>query len=231
MTPVSVFTIFMVRSTLISMKQCCEYIPGLAFFCHAPGVVRVERAVKNDGCSYFVSFRTMSHGSSSSHSTASSGHGSCSLALLNAENLTCPITDVRNATDFSFVLISAFLIFFMKAGFVMLEYGTCNLGPVGRRLLLRMKVIDTVLGALAFWLIGYSIAFTPKHFDFSHAQFGDLESEEEHLEDAHSAALWEFHFAFAANAATVVTGAVVGRVQLIGYMLGTIAITGIVNAI
>lgn len=166
------------------------------------------------------------HSSGSSHSAAPSGHGSCSLDVLKAEAISCHISDVRNATDFSFVLICAFLIFFMKAGFVMLEYGACNLGPTGRRLLLRMKVIDTVLGALAFWLVGYSIAFTPKDFDFNHLQFADLETGEEHVEQAHSTELWEFHFAFAANAATVVTGAVVGRVQLIGYVLGTIALTG-----
>ena len=145
-------------------------------------------------------------------------------------NLTypCPVNDVRNATDFSFVLICAFLIFFMKGGFVMLEYGACNIGPVGRRLLLRMKVIDTVLGALTFWLVGYSIAFSPNNspFEFNKAQFKDLEMDPHHLEIAKSTELWEFHFAFAANAATVVTGAVVGRVQLLGYVVGTIALTG-----
>ena len=76
---------------------------------------------------------------------------------------------------------------------------------VWRLLLLRMKVVDTVLGALAFWLVGYSVGFTPTDFEFVRAQFEDLETDERHLDAAHSAALWEFHFAFAANAATIVT--------------------------
>lgn len=165
-----------------------------------------------------------------SHPAATNSSGACLPSSLALENISCPITDIRNATDFAFVLICAFLIFFMKAGFIMLEYGACNLGPVGQRLLLRMKVVDTVLGALTFWLVGYSIAFEPKDFSFNSAQFKDLESDSHHIEEAHAAALWEFHFAFAANAATVVTGAVVGRVQLVGYFVGTIVITGRCNS-
>ena len=102
----------------------------------------------------------------------------------------------------------------MQAGFVMLETGGCGLNAMGMNHLIRMKIADTCISVLAFWLLGYRFQYGEGNeyigwYWGSAAKVGNPKKQ------------WMFNFAFAANAATIVTGAVVGRTKLSGYLIGS----------
>jgi len=120
----------------------------------------------------------------------------------------------------------------MKAGFIMLEASYCRLKDV----LLRLKILDMLIGGMGFWLFGYTFLIagdgSPLNkfvggWSFVKEQFSKSDSADVFTNEAY----WQLHFAFAGNAATIVTGAVLGRVQMPGYLIGTLVITSLVHPI
>src|SRR6476660_9240342 len=68
-----------------------------------------------------------------------------------------PITDVVNATNTAWVLVTAFLVFFMQAGFMMLEAGFARTREVVN--VLQECIVDTCLCGLLFWAFGFAFMF------------------------------------------------------------------------
>jgi Amt family ammonium transporter len=74
-----------------------------------------------------------------------------------AEEDVLSIADVKQGLDTVWVLIAAFLVFFMQAGFGMVEAGfiraknTCNI--------LTKNFLDFCMASLGFFLIGYALMF------------------------------------------------------------------------
>ncbi|MHC4759490.1 MAG: ammonium transporter, partial [Planctomycetota bacterium] len=79
----------------------------------------------------------------------------CSNAFAADESLS--IEDVKQGLDTVWVLLGAFLVFFMQAGFGMVEAGfiraknTCNI--------LTKNFLDFCMASLGFFLIGYGLMF------------------------------------------------------------------------
>ena len=67
------------------------------------------------------------------------------------------IDQVVSATNTSWVLVTAFLVFFMQAGFMMLEAGFARTREVVNVLL--ECIVDTCLCALLFWAFGFAFMF------------------------------------------------------------------------
>src|SRR6188472_2919911 len=67
------------------------------------------------------------------------------------------INDVVNATNTAWTLIAAFLVFFMQAGFMMLEAGFARTREVVN--VLQECIVDTCLCALLFWAFGFAFMF------------------------------------------------------------------------
>ena len=67
------------------------------------------------------------------------------------------ITDTVNGMNTAWVLVAAFLVFFMQAGFMMLEAGFARTREVVNILL--ECIVDTCLCGLLFWAFGFAFMF------------------------------------------------------------------------
>lgn len=147
-----------------------------------------------------------------------------------------------------FMFIFAVLVLFMQAGFAMLEVGL-NSAKNTINILFK-NVMDVSVGVLLYLLIGWGIMYSGSdnpYFDYAgpwvardaQAVNGDNLSEgwkavpndSDGAPYASSASDFLFQVAFAATAATIVSGAVAGRMQFIGYLIYSAILTGIIYPI
>lgn len=117
------------------------------------------------------------------------------------------------------MLLSGILVFFMQAGFTLVESGmTSSKNAVN----IAMKnLLDICVGSLTYWLVGYSLMYG----DTSNGWFfwGGLFQGE-------GADLF-FQTMFAATAATIVSGAIAGRTKFETYAIFTLVMTAIIYPI
>ncbi|MCK5858451.1 MAG: ammonium transporter, partial [Abyssibacter sp.] len=128
---------------------------------------------------------------------------------------------LENPADLIWVCVSAALVFFMQAGFALLEGGfvrTKNTVNV-----IMKNYADLCVGVLAFWALGFGLMFGDNPsgwFGTSHFVPGDLAGGE--------AGFLVFQMMFAATAATIVSGAVAERMRFAAYAIGAAAVTGLI---
>eukprot|EP01006_Ploeotia_vitrea_P060006 TRINITY_DN75138_c0_g1_i1.p1 TRINITY_DN75138_c0_g1~~TRINITY_DN75138_c0_g1_i1.p1 ORF type:complete len:491 (-),score=28.19 TRINITY_DN75138_c0_g1_i1:99-1571(-) len=136
---------------------------------------------------------------------------------------TATTTDVANAlaeanaytntsTQLSFIMITAFCILIMQAGFALLEAGGCR--SKNAKSILYKNGIDLAIGILVWWFWG-----------FGFASANDELSAILTFDDG-SALDFVISVAFCTTAATIVSGAVAERINFWVYMTSTIAIAG-----
>ncbi|MGF1523808.1 MAG: ammonium transporter [Leptolyngbyaceae cyanobacterium] len=151
----------------------------------------------------------------------------CSHTAQAQENITA--TDVQNLLDNIWVLIAAVLVIFMNAGFGMLEAGFCRHKNTVN--ILSKNLIVFVVATLAFWAIGYSFMFgTGSSFIGSGGWFLTGAAEAYGLTSGAGLSVntfFLFQAAFAATAATIVSGAVAERIQFSAFILFSLLLTGI----
>lgn len=117
------------------------------------------------------------------------------------------------------------LVFFMHAGFTMLEAGSIHQTSVAN---IMFKNIATVsIGVLAYWFVGFGLAYPDTNDDIN----GDatfLTKGGDFLGRAPDKAAWFFQMVFAATAATIVSGAVAGRIKLVAYFFIATVLTAVI---
>ena len=140
--------------------------------------------------------------------------------------LTTNIEALDPNTDFSilWVLLSGILVFFMQAGFTLVESGfTKSSNAVN----ISMKnILDISVGTLSFWLIGYGLMYGGSSNGFFITELGDL-----FFNPGAGAEDVFFQTVFCATAATIVSGAIAGRTKYSTYALFTIIMTAIIYPI
>jgi len=136
--------------------------------------------------------------------------------------------DIATQSDANqiWILIAGFLVFFMHAGFSMLEMGSVQHKSAVN---IMFKNVGTVaIGGLCYYLLGYGFAYGSANADQGSFQFislGPFALKDFTNADRHA---WFFQYAFAATGATIVSGAVAGRVQLGAYFIIVAYITSLV---
>jgi len=136
---------------------------------------------------------------------------------------TAPIVQDTAATTgdmkMLWILLSGILVFFMQAGFTLVESGmTQSKNAVN----IAMKnILDICIGSLTYWLVGYSLMYgeTSNGWFF----WGGLFQGE-------GADLF-FQTMFAATAATIVSGAIAGRTKYSTYAIFSVVMTAIIYPI
>ncbi len=143
--------------------------------------------------------------------------------------------------DTLWTCLAAFLVFFMQAGFALVESGltraksACNI--------MMKNLMDMSFGSLLFWLVGFGIMFGTSGGFFGMDSFafdaevsrvaatddaGEIMKEGGLVVPAHSVAFgWAFlifQTVFCATAATIVSGAVAERVKFGAYLVYSAAI-------
>lgn len=137
------------------------------------------------------------------------------------------------AIDNFFLFICAVLVLFMQAGFALVESGLNSAKNTVN--ILYKNLMDLSLGAILFFIIGYGLmypgdAFTGGWFGFGGFGIGS-EAPEAVGGNLHPAVDFLFQVAFAATAATIVSGAVAGRMKFQAYLIYSAVITAFIYPI
>ncbi len=155
------------------------------------------------------------------------------ISPLMAEETSMPNLAMVYALDSFFLFITAILVIFMQAGFAMLEVGLNSAKNTVN--ILYKNLIDFSLGALVFFLFGYSLMYPGEAFKGGWFGFGGFfiaETPPELAEGAKNPQVdFLFQVAFAATAATIVSGAVAGRLKFSVYLIYTLFVTSIIYPI
>jgi Amt family ammonium transporter len=124
------------------------------------------------------------------------------------------------------LMFGAILVFFMQCGFAMLEVGMVNVKNT-KNILIK-NVFDASLGALCWWFFGYAIALSAPADADNYSSFIGSENFFMKGTDNSSKSTWLFQWAFAATAATIVSGAVAERVTFGCYIVYSIVLTSFI---
>ena len=120
-----------------------------------------------------------------------------------------------NALDTLWILLAAFLVFFMQAGFGMVEAGLVRTKNAAN--IIMKNLLDFCFAVLGYFMFGYAIMYG--------AGGSIIGTEGWFLVGASSAvdgvpleAVWLFQAVFAGTAATIVAGAVAERMKFVAYL-------------
>jgi Amt family ammonium transporter len=142
-------------------------------------------------------------------------------------------SEIAYALDNMMLFISAVLVLFMQAGFALVEVGF-NSSKNAVNIMFK-NFIDVSLGVLIFWLVGYSLMYGEPLLGgwLAWGGFGSSQAAPDAIGAGvlHPQTDWLFQVAFAATAATIVSGAVAGRIKFQAYLVYTIFITALVYPI
>jgi Amt family ammonium transporter len=155
-------------------------------------------------------------------------------SLLGSVAGASPAQDVAHrANDFVspvntiWVLVTAFLVFFMQAGFMALEAGIARSKESVN--IMMECIFDTCLCGVLYWAIGFAFQFGVGNGLIGH-QFFFLN----HAPAAYGTtgvsflAFFLFQFAFADTASTITSGAMVGRTSFKGDILYSACVSGLI---
>lgn len=135
---------------------------------------------------------------------------------------------VQTHANYLWTLVAAALVFFMQAGFAMVEAGFTR---AKNAINIMMKnLMDFALGSLAYWAIGFGLMFGVTNsgwFGTSGFFLSDFTPDG----DPWVLAFWMFQVVFAATAATIVSGAMAERTKFSGYLIYSVFISALVYPI
>ena len=139
--------------------------------------------------------------------------------LINLPLLIQDTAAVEGDMGMLWMLLSGILVFFMQAGFTLVEAGMTR--PKNAINIAMKNLLDISVGSITYWLVGYSLMYG----DTSNGYFfwGGLFQGE-------GADLF-FQTMFAATAATIVSGAIAGRTKFETYAIFTLVMTAIIYPI
>ncbi|WP_299256242.1 ammonium transporter [uncultured Aquimarina sp.] len=141
------------------------------------------------------------------------------------EAVKAAVDGVNADLSILWILIAAILVFFMQAGFTLVETGFTRSKNAGN--IVMKNFMDLAVGSLMFWVVGYSImyggdtilgGFMRDPFDLAFFKQDD----------------WHnlfFQTVFCATAATIVSGAVAGRTKFSTYLIFSAVLTTIIYPI
>jgi Amt family ammonium transporter len=148
-----------------------------------------------------------------------------------------PVQDAAAATDqwvnpinTMWVLVTAFLVFFMQAGFMALEAGFARSRESVN--IMMECIFDTCLCGLLYFAVGFAFQFGTGNGFIGHSNFflqgaGDTYG----TTGVAFLAFFLFQFAFADTASTITSGAMVGRTSFKGDILYSACVSGLIYPI
>jgi ammonium transporter, Amt family len=151
-------------------------------------------------------------------------------AMLGQTTPALKADDIVNPINTVWVLVAAFLVFFMQAGFMMLEAGFGRTREVSNIML--ECIADTCLCGVLFWAFGFAFMFGTDNGWIGHSYF--------FLNNAPATygstgiaflAFFLFQFAFADTCSTITSGAMVGRTAFGGDLIYSTAVSGFIYPI
>ncbi len=133
-----------------------------------------------------------------------------------AEELQKAISALQKQTDIVWTIVAAALVFFMQAGFAMVETGFTRAKNAGN--IMMKNLMDFCMGGLAFWAVGFGLMFGLSNgFTGWSNFFADFSNTT--IDGQWGFTFWLFQVVFAATAATIVSGAMAERTKFSGYLI------------
>jgi Amt family ammonium transporter len=140
-----------------------------------------------------------------------------------------PTDELLRGLNTLWVLLTAFLVFWMQAGFALVEAGLTRAKNTTN--ILFKNLMDFVFATLAFWAFGYAFMYGSTAAGwigttgyFVDASLGDVVG-------VPVLAFWFFQLVFAGTAATIVSGAMAERTKFSSYLIYSFFITAIIYPI
>ena len=151
--------------------------------------------------------------------------------------------ETKIALDTLWVVLAACLVFFMNAGFGMLETGFCRSKNAVN--ILAKNFIVFAVSAIAFWAVGFAFMFGDGSSIIGSAGWfllgpDNSPAANDAYSGVYSALSWTgvpltakffFQLAFAATAATIVSGAVAERIKFLSFIVFSFILVAIVYPI
>ncbi|MDT2397150.1 ammonium transporter [Enterococcus avium] len=131
-----------------------------------------------------------------------------------------------SSVDVIWTLLGAFLVFFMQAGFTLVESGFTRAKNAGN--IIMKNLIDFCFGTVLYWIIGFGIMFGGSSAIFGGIHFFAGNSL---TFDLPTPTFLLFQTVFCATAATIVSGAMAERTNFIAYCIFSAVISGLIYPI
>ena len=128
-----------------------------------------------------------------------------------------------SSLDTVWVLLCTALIFFMQAGFAMLETGFTRAKNAGN--IIMKNLMDFCLGTIVFWVIGFGLMFAG---DGPFVGGLDFFIQGDYSSSFPSSAFIIFQTVFCATAATIVSGAMAERTKFSAYCIYSLVISAVI---
>ena len=127
----------------------------------------------------------------------------------------------------SWILMCGAFIFFMQAGFAMVETGFTRAKNAGN--IVMKNVMDMCLGSIVFWVLGFGLMFGTDIGGFIGAP--DFFVKGDYGASYPSTAYFIFQTMFCATAATIVSGAMAERTNFLVYCIYSVLISAVIYPI
>lgn len=131
-----------------------------------------------------------------------------------------------SAVDTMWVLLATALVFFMQAGFAMVETGFTRAKNAGN--IIMKNLMDFALGTLIFWFIGFGLMYNG---DGAFIGKFDFFIQNNYDSSIPTAAFVMFQTVFCATAATIVSGAMAERTKFSSYLIYSVILSAVVYPI
>ena len=146
------------------------------------------------------------------------------LAAADGHDIAEKVASLTSAVDTAWLLIAGILVLFMQAGFGLVESGFIRSKNVTN--ILMKNALDLSFGAIAYWAVGFGLAYGTTEFIDIRFFGGGLFFYDGSGPESYAS--FFFQFAFAATAATIVSGAVAERTKFAAYLIYTVVITAVI---
>lgn len=138
--------------------------------------------------------------------------------------------DINIAIDSVWVLVGSILVFWMQAGFAMVETGFTRAKNAGN--IIMKNLMDFALGSIVFWIVGFGLMFGKDIGGFTGlpgflAQGAGLA----YPDGLNKYVFLFFETVFCATAATIVSGAMAERTKFISYCIYSVVISAVIYPI
>lgn len=130
--------------------------------------------------------------------------------------------EINAVLDLMWIVVCGILVFFMQAGFTLVEVGFTRAKNSGN--IIMKNLMDLAIGSLAFWTIGYTLMYGDSIGSF----IGTPDLFYGVREDMHNLF---FQTVFCATAATIVSGAIAERAKFSTYLIFSLLITVLIYPI
>lgn len=140
-------------------------------------------------------------------------------------NLAAAKEDYNEALDTIWMLLAALLVFFMHAGFSLLEAGTVRFKNIQN--ILSKNLLVVTIGFLCWYATGWAFAYGAVE-DANKITGGTQFFADGFMDDKTLFRNWFFQGAFCATGGTIVSGAMAERTQLKGFAIYTVLMTSLI---